>query len=440
MKKYLIHAFVLLCITLYSCHKDNTTTPAPASYLNIPNQDIALNLTYRDIYDTLKKDQWEVIISEPAGKVLLDTIAPVNTALMANLHTNAYAVNVTSVFYSATWSTYTVTSYKGINPRNWNALPSPYANFLPLDTKPQTVLTTYYIHPPDLGSFESTDFNDLLVSDYIPSLGLAGPAVYQPTYPAYQPGGLLSVTNFHHGNNPIYTLFPQLGLYNFHNAPATGNDTVDLSHMDTAIMLNYPIPSPLSIFYSGLLGFADTTDLSRSMTLFNDEPITGSQYPADLEYPPTGVQAYLFDLEAATTPSSEYIQYMSYDTKVASSINWLSAADYTIQANLQDSFAVSFSGAKPSFYTASWQSGKIALQIYAAPDGTTLHPYTWFTHLGSKLLQGQSLASLKTISLYFARATGMPSDYSGYLNAYATPTFPITPPLGTTVTAYEKSW
>jgi hypothetical protein len=440
MKKPLTHAFVLLCITLYSCHKDNTTTPAPASYLNIPNQDIALHLTYTDNNDTLKKDQWEVIISEPAGKVLLDTVAPVNTALMASLHTNAYAVNVTSVFYSATWNTYQVTTYKGVNPRNWTALPNAYAGFPPVETLPQTVTTSYYIHPPYLNNFESTDFNDIIVSDYTLSLGLANPVNYQPSDPAYQPGGLLTVANFHHGNNPVYTLFPQLGLYNFHTMPATGNDTVDLTHMDTAVMVNYPVPSSYSIFYSGLLGYTDTTDLSRSMTLFTNDAYSGSQYPATLEYPPTGVQTYTFDLEATSTTTNEYIQYLSYGTKIASSINWVTAADYTLQANLQDSFAVSFNGVKPAFYNMTWQSGRIGFEIYSAPDGVALHPYTWFTHLGSKLLQGQSIPSLAPSSLYFARSVGLPSDYDGYLSAYATPAIPITPPVGTAVTAYSRSW
>lgn len=440
MKNQLTFALVSLCITLSSCHKDNSQAPLPPLDTSRVSKDIDLDLTYTDNQDTLKKDQWEVIVSEPAGKVLLDTIAPLNTPLRANLHTTVYAVNVTSVFYSNTWNTYEVTTYRNVNPRNWTALPNAYANFPPVETLSQTNLTTYYIHPPNLGNFESTDFNDIIVSDYTLALGLDGPATYQPTDPAYQPGGLLTINNPHYGNNPVYTLFPQLGLYNFHTPPATGNDTVDLTHMDTAVMVNYPVPSSFSIFYSSLLGYPDTTDLSRSMMLFINETYAGSQYPADLEYPPTGVQTYTFDLEASSSTTNEFIQYLSYGARVASSVNWLTAADYTLRSNLQDSFAVSFNDVKPAFYNMSWQSGRIGFTIYSAPDGTTLHPYTWFTHLGSKLLQSQSIPSLSPSALYFAQSTGLPSDYNGYLSAYATTATPITPPVGSAVTAYEKSW
>lgn len=439
MKKTLTYALVSLCVTLYSCHKDNSQTPLPPLDTSRVNKNIDLDLTYTDNQDTLKKDQWEVIVSEPAGKVLLDTIAPVNIALRTTLHTTAYVVDITSVFKSASWYGYTVTAYRNVNPRTWTALPGPYASFPPVNTLPPTLTTTYYTHPPVLSNFETLDFNDLLVSDYTLAVGLGGPAGYQPSYPAYQPGGLLTVSNWSHDDNPVYTLFPQLGLYNFHTPPSTGNDTVDLTHMDTAVMVNFTPPAQGNFFLSDLLGYADTTDLSRSMTLFINEFNSNSQYPAVLEYPLKGVQAYVFDLEG-TSAINEYMQYFSFGTRIASSVNWLTAADYTIQANQQDSFVVTFNGTKPTFYSMMWESGNISFQLYSAPDGATLHPFTWLTHLGSKLLQGQSIVSVAPIDLYMAQATGLPSDYNAYLSAYATTKIPITPPLGSAVTAYEKSW
>ena len=436
MKKHLAYTLLLLFVTLYSCRKDSSTPPL--SDLNLTNRDITVNLTYTDNFDSLHKDQWELIISEAAGKVLLDTVAPVNTALRANLHLNVYEVNVTSVFYNAALNRYNVTTYRNVNPQAWTALPSPYLNIPQEDTLSPTVATTYYTHPPYLSNFESSDFNDILVSDNTISVGLPAASNYQPSDPAYQPGGLLTAYSFHYGNNSTYLLFPQLGLYNFHTPPATGNDTVDLTHMDTAVMINYSLPPTFNMLSTNLFGYTDTTNLSRSMLLFENDYGSYFQYPADLEYPPSGVQAYFSEIQGVNNNTDEYIGYFTYGTKVPSSINWPTTANYTVHANLQDSFAVSFNGVSPAYYTMNWQSANIYFEIYSAADGATLHPYTWFTHLASKLLQGQSIPSLTPSFFYFVQSVGLPSDYNGYLNVFATTAAPITVPLGTAVTAYDK--
>ncbi|HEV2478471.1 MAG TPA: hypothetical protein VGS79_02355 [Puia sp.] len=440
MKKNIASALSLGLLSLAACHKDKASLALPALDSAGISKDININLTYRDTQDSAKNDQWEVIISEPAGKVLLDTISPVNTALSAHLHTASYVVNATYVFRGTTYNTYSVTTYRNVDPRSWTAMPAPYLSLILGDTISPSERITYYTHPPYLSNFEGTDFNDIIVSDYTWALGLAGNPDYQPTDPTYQPGGLLTVYNWAHGGNPVYTLFPQPGFYNFHTPPATGNDTVNLTHMDTTIKVNYRVPASYSIFFNTLLGYADTTNLNRSMTLFINEYIGGNPYPADLEYPPTGVQAYDLDLEASNSATGEFIAYLNYDTRVPSSVNWLTSADYTLNANLQDSFNIHFNGVKPTFYDMKWRSGKIEFEMYSAPDDATLHPYTWFTHLGSKLLNGQSIPSLSPLNLYFVEATGLPSDFNGYLNAFATTATPITPPLGTGVIAYSKSW
>ena len=102
---------------------------------------------------------------------------------------------------------------------------------------------------------------------------------YSPNDPDYQPGGLLTMAYPHHGNNPVYVLFPQTGQYNFH-VPAGSTDTVDLTHMDTAVMLHYTAPQPYTFGSNILYGYIDTTDFSKSMQLWFDL-YTGS-LPADV--------------------------------------------------------------------------------------------------------------------------------------------------------------
>jgi hypothetical protein len=435
MRKYLAYALTLSFVTLSSCHKDKPAAPLPLSDLNIPNREIAVNLTYSDNTDSLKKDLWELIISEPAGKLLLDTVAPVNTAISAILHTNVYVVDLTYVAYSAQYNDYYTVTYRNVNPGTWKGFPYPGSIEIGgVDQQSTTVATVNYIHPPNLANLNDPNISSIMISDYVYAFGIQN-LNYQPGYSAYQPGGLLTANYFRYGNGPVYTLLPQLGLYNFHQPPATGNDTVDLTHMDTVAMVTYPVPAGFTKESCTLYGFTDTTNMDKSMTLsFN---LYNLDLPADVEYPPTGVQTYEFFLGTFNTATNEYLTYSSYGPHVAPSINWFNSADYSVHANLQDSISIGFGSAKPTFYRVDLQSGNNYFQIYSPADGATLHPYTWFTHLGSKLLQGQSLSALAPYYIYFEQENGLAIDYNGVMSFYATSPSPTKFPAGAAVTTYQ---
>src|SRR5215475_12447153 len=91
-------AFPALCF-LFSCHKIGVYPHPPH---NPGDSAYTLNLTYYNT-DTTIAPGIELIISVPGGKVLLDSISAFNVPIFGTLHTSAAVVDVTTVYYSATY-------------------------------------------------------------------------------------------------------------------------------------------------------------------------------------------------------------------------------------------------------------------------------------------------------------------------------------------------
>jgi hypothetical protein len=419
MKTAFPAVLLLLLVTTSSCHKDHSspTHPLPA------NTTITINLGYADNIDSLNEDKWELIVKEPGGSLLLDTVVRVNTTISTTLKSSTPLVYLTTVVYYALYDSYSATSFIGVNPSTWTSPISPinfdYTLNVPVDPLPGTGTYVNYIHPPLLTDYNtySASTNSILLSDYT----LASTyqvLTYSPGDPDYQPGGLLTLAYPHHANNPVYVLFPQTGQYNFHVPAGSGTDTVDLTQTDTAVMIHYTVPQPYTLQSSIMYGYTDTTDFDKSMQLWFNL-YTGA-LPADVEYPTTGVQTYQLTTTAySSTSPSEYLIFYSYGTTIPTSLPFPAPQAYTINSNQQDSFAVTFSSVSPSAYFTYWTVGKITFGTIASPDSTLIHPYTLLAGSGSKLLQGQNLSPLTLQSFYWQQFAGM--NYAAELNYSCNP-------------------
>src|ERR1700722_8215271 len=86
-----------LAMGLIACHKDhNTPTPTPTVTPILGK--MTINTSYPDSSKTLSNV--ELIITEPGGKPLLDTVVPVNTPITAPLSTDAKLVKPTTGVYN----------------------------------------------------------------------------------------------------------------------------------------------------------------------------------------------------------------------------------------------------------------------------------------------------------------------------------------------------
>src|SRR5579863_869374 len=240
-------AFVL-CVIFSACGKtgskpgNSTTTPPPV--LGTMNINLAC-----------PGSGCELIISEPGGAVLLDTVTVNSAAVIAALKTNDTLLDVTSVVPGG-GTYYTITCFKSVNPSRITAVsinentiieglrtPATTPASIFYDNIPTGILT--YALPPELifTNFPNNDFNDAQTIPVANSV-------------------LIKYGNY--VGNYAYFLLPTAGLYNLHTQ-VNAADTVDCTHMDTAILLTFNRPQPFTVdgLYSTFIGIPDTTDLTK---------------------------------------------------------------------------------------------------------------------------------------------------------------------------------
>jgi hypothetical protein len=392
---------------LSSCGKHNSPTPTPpvnpdsTTTPTHPFTDttLVINLTYPD-NGGLNGQNYELIISESDGN-LLDTVVAFNTPVSLTLKKKQELVDITTIIFTPYFNSYYVTTYKAVNPATWvDVSPGTQEQLTYPNSFPSTI---YYTDMPAISDINSVNFSSLpavtssgveLIYDYNND-----PTKLLVDYPG-RPGTA----------NYAYLQFPTLGLYSYH-AIATAADTVDLAHLDTSILVNFTLPPQYSLRMPYLIGYPDTTDLTKYLSLYLD--ITNTTL-ADLQYPsPTKVPIQRYYLyTSATTLQNESATYVSTGNSIPTTLPYPATPIYSVNSSQTDSFSISFTQ-KPTDYEISWKFGNSYFYIIAPADSTVLHAQNVFNGLKSKLLQGQSTNSLSYLGFGYTLVPGI--SYSDYL-------------------------
>lgn len=383
---------LILALFLSSCGKHNDGSPVvDPPVLGTINVNLATN--------PVVAGSLEVIISESSGgKVLLDTTGPITTSLVASLRTDQKLLDYTVIGYDSGLSQYVISTYKAVDLSNWSSLiQKDYsAPISPLPSRQASILYTNI--PLNQGS--------VYLNDYVGSNGfstLSGPPnSYGVTYTQYG------------SNNYMYLLFSGTGLYNFH-IPQGLSDTVDLTHMDTAVMLNFKMPVGYTVSSSNLIGIMDTTDFGRSLILYE----TFNPGQPDMEYPRKLVQKFEPYIYASNGVGQNYFGYYSYGDSIPATLPVPDAsAAYTVSSTKNTNFSVKFgSAASPSYYTTTWNGTGIHWSLYCSPDSTTLNPVGLLTSLNSKMLKGQNLSGIAVAGFGYESAQGFKyQDFFSYVH------------------------
>ena len=153
----LSYGSLLIAVIFVACHKDSTPPPvAPPTTPQTGTLNINMNYPAVDTSTTT----YELIINEPGGKVLLDTIAVVNHPVKAALRTNAKLVDVTTILLFTNPTQYYAFTYKSVDPSGWS------------NTYPGS-----YQVSPGLNTLSST--NAQLVVQNFPSSAIYGTSVFR---------------------------------------------------------------------------------------------------------------------------------------------------------------------------------------------------------------------------------------------------------------------
>jgi hypothetical protein len=417
----LLNALVLVTI-FASCHKNNSSPSAPVvpppndSTPVVPLGTLNINLHYPYPTDSFSTT-YELVINETAGgKVLLDTIAAVNTTVKAALATNAKIFDVSTIYYSRSGSI-VVTSYKSVNPSTWgSSVAGSYT--VPYGT-PTTPGSAYYTNypasvttPPDFSSYGNFIGNSRF---FIP-----GEHAFEYDY-YYQPGNL------------IYLYIPANGTYNLHQAIGA-NDTVDLSTMDTVKGMNFVLTPNYYTVFASLVGIFDTTNFGRSVSFFDP---TFPPPQGNIVYPPTvPVQKYELSVGAGNGPINA--DFYSYSSSIPTNIIFPTTANYAVSNNTADNFTVSFNGIHPSYYVCRGgnTSGSVYYRLYSSPDSSTVHPMSFLKALHAKMLSDQDLSSVQTVVIGFETVDN--DDFATWLALTCNPSTLLTHRVTTATSFYNN--
>jgi hypothetical protein len=411
MKLLFILLGFLSLIFFSACKKEGATSTTPPPVDTTGNTaTMNINLTYSG---TTVTGNFELVIAEPGGKLLLDTIAPVQTAVKAALKTNFKLLDVSYIYVFDTTtgsSQYTANVYKSVDLSGWNTV------------NPGSIVLDY---PNPAGS------NDVLYITNYPAAAITDGNVYNSfmfnngvinsfSNGTYDPAGntlRLSYQRRTGANN--YLVLPHLGLYKLFVPNGVTNDTLDYSSLDTAIAISFarPSPSPFSLIYPGCVftGIPDSTNLASAVSLldlFNPlAPVTG-----DLQMPKTPMQKYEISISAKNA-NNDYAYYYGYVSTIPAQLPFADPSSFTVGSQQNDNFSVTFNNpGTTSFCMTTLTGTHLRLNYFTSPDSIPLHPVTFFTSQKSKLLNGVPISDLAMNNFVFTNVPGFVfADYFAYV-------------------------
>ncbi|HTI92416.1 MAG TPA: hypothetical protein VL727_17600 [Puia sp.] len=389
MKKT-VTPFLAFCLfSVLACHKDNAGGPGTTA-----TGTLRINLIAGAQFAADNSaGSCELIISESAGKVLLDTVVPSYTSINTSLQTNDTLVDITNIFYNSYQHKYNATTYKAVNPTSWaNDYNLPY--YSPLaKLSSSSIAQMVYINMPDLNNFMFDQSRIQPIADTLDVLNHIAIGGYY-----YVPG------------NYAYMMCAPLGLYSMH-IPKGLRDTVDCTHLDTAVAVTFT-PSPYYSFSSSnLIGYPDTNNISTALSLYNYWANTLWSLQ-ELWYPPKYFQKYALQTTFASN-NKEVVTAYSYTSSISPNIAYPDPGSYAIGASQNDHFTVGWNAGKPTYYYTTWQDSTLTWTLYASPDSVTLDPLALLTTQSSKLLKGTNLSPLALTNFQFENVPGY--NYSSFL-------------------------
>jgi hypothetical protein len=400
-KFFSIQTLLILSVVTLSLSCNRSMNHPPLA----PPGGMAINLSYPESNPAFGK-QIELIINEPGGAILMDSMIPVNTPIVTTLHTTQKLVDVTTVVNDSPAAQIYVTTWKAVDPTGWT---TPYPNGYNIFDR-NTSGSKAEIYYANLPATFSSDINfaDGVNSGWssaVPSSG-SGSSAY----------GNLTVNYSRHAGNYAYFCFPIQKLYNFH-IPVGDADTVDLSNMDTAVKVNYYRPG-YSFTACNLVGDMDTTNIDRALLLYAPTLAPGFDTTAvqNFCYPPTLVEKYELRIYAHTLDKKNYISYYSYGSQVPPTMPFPDSTGYALNSILPDNFSFTFLGVRPSYVGTQWvtASSKVNWTLFSSPDSTQLHPLSMLLSLKSRMLQQQNLPSLSYDNFGYGTADQL--NYQDYFS------------------------
>ena len=416
------------CWAFFACSK----SPSPAAPTNPTNPvtptnpttpaGVTMNLDLTPYQPTAATFTFELIIAEPGGQVLLDTVTTTNSPIIAKIQSADSLVNVTTIIRDST-GYLSAFGYRGVNPSTWKySAPAPDVR-IPYPAAAYTAADAYFENVPPPPPTPPNYAGDIALFDYNTTSTISG--YYDSTSTAIYA---------RYANAYAYLLLPYAGLYKLYK-PANDNEIVSLATMDTAVTVQLNLPAQFMMeqggaaFQTQLTGITDTTDLTQSVQLGPTAYGTGPDtYNTYFQIPKTPMQKY--ETQVSGYNVGNLVYYYNYGSTVPATPVFPDPGSFTVVSNQGDSFAITFTGQHPTYYKTDWaNTGNISLSLWSSPDSNAVNPMTFLNGLKSKLLSGASFSGLKCYDLQLETIAGF--NYGSFLNYVSNPTLKTTQRVST---------
>jgi hypothetical protein len=344
-------------------------------------------------------EDFELIVSQKDGEVLLDTLIAARTEHGLTVKSADTKFDVTTIYSDPATSKYSMRTYVQVNPDNWHI--DERISRTVWGEKEQA--TIYYTNVP--GSLDNLQFT--------------GKQSAGAGY-SYSGGNLRLNYDRLLPTDLAYLLLPESGKYIF--TEVTSPEThVDFSNANTAVKRKYNKPAGVSKFVSILYGYTEAGDYSKTMilTLANSSP----DLDYDLQYPTTVIKEFQLNLSYTDAEGYRHSYFNSGPT-VPTEMPFIPKSDFTVTKSEANDFQITFGEDKPTTYTMLWESGDLNAnwRIFSSPEETSFKPKEFLENLSTVSLEGKSVSGFTIKSLFSYKAEGYThqsmNDYNNNPEAY----------------------
>ncbi|MEJ8804312.1 hypothetical protein [Pontibacter sp. H249] len=395
MRIKLLASFLLISILL-GCDSEQETTPAP-----IPEPEKTFNFSFR--YDTQSEEanDFELILSNTDGKVLLDTLIAFNTNHSLRLKSGDTKYNLTTVIFDPVIDTYWIKTYIKVNPDKWNL------QYYMISTEPveEEMADITYINFPNTDFY----FRTKAITNY--SGGFSG-SLFDNT---------LTLTGYDKllPSDLAYIVVPAQGKYMLTEVTSK-QTTVNFTEAGNTVKRKYNRPADITNFRTFVYGFTKEGDPKSRIELYS--PIIKESEEYDLQFPPTGFEA--FNLRMFYNDAAGYEHTYTYNVKeIPSEVELSPTSDFSVSKSGFEDFMIAFTNDKPSIYNVNWAADDpnyyMRWSIFNSPDETSFKPKAFLEGLKSKKLEGKNMSLFKLFSV--SSRKDKDSNYQDILNFSADP-------------------
>ncbi|WP_162055956.1 hypothetical protein [Pontibacter pamirensis] len=365
---------LLFSLALTSC-KEGKHDPAP--------QPIGREVSFNFRLDPLPEEteDFELIVSQKDGHVLLDTVIAARTKHELKVNSDDTLFDVTTIYSDPATKKYSMRTYVQVNPDNWHI--DDGIGIRTEEPRPNT--TVYYsnaINTNNYPSHGSVHFGARQVElSRISFLGKSADTL-KIEY------GRKFATDL------TYMLMAEQGKYIF--AEVTSPEAhIDFTNTGTAIKRKYSRPDGVPPLTSALFGYTKAGDYTHPISLY-----LSSRNPAeyDLQFPQTLIEE--FEVILSYVDRQGYMhKYWHVGSTVPEEMPLLPKSDFTVIKSKFSDFQVQFGEDKPSTYNLLWRSSTANLnaewQVFLSPEETAFNMEGFIEKLSPASLEGKTLSDFR---------------------------------------------